>query len=124
MYKVVLTTYFECWFVGDSDIGEKENLQEAIELFLSTCEAGFESEYSSIDDFIIDCCFEDDSYLDMYGCGFMVCINNSDHERIMSKNYNYDPIKHTVEDPIQIDFYLDDLDESEIQIILDLGYIL
>jgi hypothetical protein len=124
MYKVVLTTHFDCWFVGDSDIGVKENLKEAIELFLSTCEAGFESEYSCIDDYIVECCFEDDSYLDIYDCGFIVCINKNDNEIIASKNFNYDPINHSIEDPIQIDFYLDDLDESEIQIIFDLGYIL
>lgn len=124
MYKVTVTTHFEDWYVGDTDIEYFDTLEEAMNLFCAICKDGFKSEYPSLERFIAECCFDDDKNIDDWRKGFIVWIFNKDKESIIYQGFDYDPQSHSVEERSEIEFDRDLLTEEEIRVLLDLGYIL
>lgn len=121
MYKVTSTTHFADWYVGEMDMGCFETIEEAMELFGKLREEGFESDYSSLDDYIAGCYHKDDPAFDEFNKGFIIFIYNDD-DVVVYQGFEYDHKSHSTEERSEIIFNLELLTQEEISVLLDLGY--
>ncbi len=122
MYKVTSTTHFEDWYVGDMDRGYFKTIKEAMELFRRLIEAGFESDYSLLDDYIAECYHKEDPDFDEFNKGFIIFIYNDDDDVVVYQGFEYDHRSHLTEQRSEIIFNLELLTQEEIRVLLDLGY--
>lgn len=121
MYKVMVLTFFVSQFDGCTNFGEYKTLKGAMTRFNKICEAGFPETYSSIDDFIYEN-FEEDEIIDEFITVLQCNIYNEKGEWIVSRNFDYNSVSHSMDEHFEIDFNREQLTDKEIRTLKHLGY--
>ncbi|MEI6820542.1 MAG: hypothetical protein WCL51_01310 [Bacteroidota bacterium] len=122
MYTVTVMTMFVSMLDGATCLADASTLKKAIKDFQRISKREFKEVYDIIDGYFYDTYENENNFPDEYSTVLVLGVFNNERECILSRNFDYNPVKKIMDQKFEIEIDYDILNELEKKTLVELGY--